>query len=261
MEAFQLRLWDGRIGRWLSPDPYGEFDSPYLGMGNNPISTIDPDGGCTKCPKGSKDNPIQLQEVVVYSTRVAKPRDIVRDFSFVPGPNLGRTSGWEAAWNRTTGGVQMVGGVLETLVGGIGGVLTSETGLGAVAGYVVAGLGVDNTVTGAKQLWTGKSQNTYLHKGVSATVIYVGADDETAEDIATGADIASLVLGGGSSLNSSKTLRPMVNFKNVKSGKFQIGIRSIKTNKHLRLERHMLKGKLKTHINFGTNGAIHFPKP
>lgn len=45
MEAFQLRLWDGRIGRWLSTDPYGQYASPYLGMGNNPISGIDPDGG------------------------------------------------------------------------------------------------------------------------------------------------------------------------------------------------------------------------
>ncbi|OHT46050.1 RHS repeat domain-containing protein [Flavobacterium tructae] len=45
MEAFQLRLWDGRIGRWLSTDPYGQYPSPYLGMGNNPISGIDPDGG------------------------------------------------------------------------------------------------------------------------------------------------------------------------------------------------------------------------
>ena len=45
MEAFQLRLWDGRIGRWLSPDPYRQYDSPYLGMGNNPITGIDPDGG------------------------------------------------------------------------------------------------------------------------------------------------------------------------------------------------------------------------
>ena len=44
-EAFQLRLWDGRIGRWLSPDPYGQHSSPYLGMGNNPISSIDQDGG------------------------------------------------------------------------------------------------------------------------------------------------------------------------------------------------------------------------
>ncbi|MCB9427129.1 MAG: RHS repeat-associated core domain-containing protein [Flavobacteriales bacterium] len=47
MEAFQLRLWDGRIGRWLTTDPYGQYHSPYLGMGNNPISRIDPDGGST----------------------------------------------------------------------------------------------------------------------------------------------------------------------------------------------------------------------
>ncbi len=45
MEAFELRLWDARIGRWLTPDPYGQYASPYLGMGNNPISRVDPDGG------------------------------------------------------------------------------------------------------------------------------------------------------------------------------------------------------------------------
>ena len=28
MEAFQLRLWDGRIGSWLSPDPYGQYARP-----------------------------------------------------------------------------------------------------------------------------------------------------------------------------------------------------------------------------------------
>ncbi|MFI1772531.1 RHS repeat-associated core domain-containing protein [Thalassobellus citreus] len=44
-EAFQLRLWDARIGRWLTTDPYRQYHSPYLGMGNNPISQIDPDGG------------------------------------------------------------------------------------------------------------------------------------------------------------------------------------------------------------------------
>jgi RHS repeat-associated protein len=47
MEAFELRLWDSRIGRWLTPDPYGEFYSPYLGMGNNPMRLADPDGGIT----------------------------------------------------------------------------------------------------------------------------------------------------------------------------------------------------------------------
>ncbi len=48
MEAFELRLWDGRLGRWLTVDPYHEFHSPYVGMGNNPISLIDPDGGSTE---------------------------------------------------------------------------------------------------------------------------------------------------------------------------------------------------------------------
>jgi len=44
-EAFQLRLWDSRIGRWLTTDPYGQYNSPYVGMGNDPINGIDPDGG------------------------------------------------------------------------------------------------------------------------------------------------------------------------------------------------------------------------
>ena len=30
----------------MSPDPYNQFFSPYLGMGNNPINGVDPDGGC-----------------------------------------------------------------------------------------------------------------------------------------------------------------------------------------------------------------------
>ncbi len=43
-EAFELRLWDGRIGRWLTTDPAKQYDSPYLGMGNNPINGVDPNG-------------------------------------------------------------------------------------------------------------------------------------------------------------------------------------------------------------------------
>lgn len=72
MEAFQLRMWDGRLGRWLSPDPYGQYASPYLGMGNNPINLIDPDGGwasggggddeyCSDCAQS-----YNLSEFVIY---------------------------------------------------------------------------------------------------------------------------------------------------------------------------------------------------
>lgn len=45
INSFELRLWDARIGRWLTTDPSGQYFSPYLGMGNNPVSIVDPDGG------------------------------------------------------------------------------------------------------------------------------------------------------------------------------------------------------------------------
>lgn len=48
--AFELRLYDPRINRWLTTDPAGQYASPYLSMGNNWVSRVDPDGG--------EDNPI-----------------------------------------------------------------------------------------------------------------------------------------------------------------------------------------------------------
>jgi RHS repeat-associated protein len=41
---FELRNYDPQIGRWLSVDPADQFSSPYLAMGNNPISVYDKDG-------------------------------------------------------------------------------------------------------------------------------------------------------------------------------------------------------------------------
>ncbi len=53
-EAFQLRLYDSRINRWLTTDPYRQYASPYLAMGNNWVSRVDPNGGmdCDDCPPG-----------------------------------------------------------------------------------------------------------------------------------------------------------------------------------------------------------------
>lgn len=41
---YQDTLLRQSIARWLSPDPARQFHSPYLGMGNNPLSGYDPDG-------------------------------------------------------------------------------------------------------------------------------------------------------------------------------------------------------------------------
>jgi len=55
---FDLRMYDPAIGRWLSRDPYNQYHSPYVGMGNNPINMVDPDGGKDGPPVASaKANP------------------------------------------------------------------------------------------------------------------------------------------------------------------------------------------------------------
>ncbi|RAV98539.1 hypothetical protein DQQ10_23735 [Pseudochryseolinea flava] len=41
---FELREYDPVVGRWTSVDPAGQFYSPYVGMGNDPVSGFDPNG-------------------------------------------------------------------------------------------------------------------------------------------------------------------------------------------------------------------------
>ena len=39
---FELRNYDAQIGRFIQQDPYSQFPSPYTGMANDPINTVDP---------------------------------------------------------------------------------------------------------------------------------------------------------------------------------------------------------------------------
>ena len=43
-------MYDGRVGRWMTTDPYSQYHSPYLAMGNDPINLVDPDGGFASSP-------------------------------------------------------------------------------------------------------------------------------------------------------------------------------------------------------------------
>jgi len=42
---FELRNYDPLLGRFNTIDPYGQYFSPYLAMGNSHSNMIDPDGG------------------------------------------------------------------------------------------------------------------------------------------------------------------------------------------------------------------------
>lgn len=109
---------------------------------------------------------------------------------------------WSKLGTRVVGGLQMVGGVLETIGGSAFGTAFIETGVGGYLGYAVAINGADNASTGFMQLWTGESQNTLLHKGVRATYVYAGASYDTAESAATHADISAMAFGGYASYKS-----------------------------------------------------------
>ena len=69
---FELRSYDPQIGRFLQNDPYDQFASGYVGMGNDPVNSIDEDGGLVGGPGGF--NAVQtLTEVVVTGVRHAAP--------------------------------------------------------------------------------------------------------------------------------------------------------------------------------------------
>ena len=52
---FELRNYDPQIGRFVQQDPFGQFASGYLGMGNDPSNLVDPSGGIgIPCPGTSQ---------------------------------------------------------------------------------------------------------------------------------------------------------------------------------------------------------------
>jgi len=113
---FYLRHYDPQIGRWTTADPYEEFASLYLAMGNNPVLNIDATGACVWCE--SLENALTLTEVVVI----------------MPRPSAVLST-------RILGGLKAVFGLLEAGVGIAAGLATSWTGVGAVGGALVAAHG------------------------------------------------------------------------------------------------------------------------
>jgi len=119
---FELRMYDPAIGRWMTTDPYGQYDSLYVGMGNNPVSSVDPDGGLDGDPptgdptKAKPYEPVKvgdqnwvsngnkwvpsLNEVVIsarYTGPNAEVQSVSAGFAFVGGFGFefGRIKDWK----------------------------------------------------------------------------------------------------------------------------------------------------------------------
>ena len=103
---FGLRQYDPALGRWFNTDPYEQFNSPYVAMGNNPVISIDPDGGYCydangtqiACPdnelfddaRGSDENHEYIQdEVTVVTNQDGEKVDKENGKSKLVGHSLG----------------------------------------------------------------------------------------------------------------------------------------------------------------------------
>lgn len=86
--------------------------------------------------------------------------------------------------DRAMGAVKCVFGVLEVGVGAFGGVVTAPSGIGPVAGALLATNGVDNAVAGSLAVVTGKPHSTLLNQSLRSTGLS-----------STTADVAEVVIG------------------------------------------------------------------
>jgi RHS repeat-associated protein len=96
-ESFELRLYNSRVGRWLSYDPEGQHDSPYIGMGNNPIINIDPDGGLDG-PWGIAAKLHPLAEVTVSGAR--QGMSTLARLGLQAGSSILRTGEWYGQYTK-----------------------------------------------------------------------------------------------------------------------------------------------------------------
>lgn len=100
---------------------------------------------------------------------------------------------WRDFENRAMAGLEVIGGVTQVIAGVTFGVVTSETGVGLVAGGIVAQRGLDHIGTGIKGLISGKQESTQFAEiarsyGLSnrATAITeFGLDATTPESLAS----------------------------------------------------------------------------
>jgi RHS repeat-associated protein len=49
---YGARFYDPQLGRWHVQDPIVQFSNPYIGIGNNPVNFIDPDGMSVRMTSG-----------------------------------------------------------------------------------------------------------------------------------------------------------------------------------------------------------------
>jgi RHS repeat-associated protein len=113
---FMLRSYDAQIGRFLQWDPYDQFASGYVGMGNDPGNNVDPTGGLTgggAIAVSATSNAVQ-QAGVGYNAVVTFKRVVTT------AATVGQTG--SSAFSKVATGVSMANAFIKT-----GGIVSDAT--------------------------------------------------------------------------------------------------------------------------------------
>jgi RHS repeat-associated protein len=100
MYGFSLRMYDQRLGRWFSTDPYGQHWSPYLAMSNNPVSFVDPDGGNDWWDRNGVTYYIDGQQVASWEFSAFMGSPILGTQIEATGSLFGGTVDWLATYGK-----------------------------------------------------------------------------------------------------------------------------------------------------------------
>ena len=186
LHHFELRQWDARIARWNSTDPYGQYFSPYMGMGNNPVSLVDPDGGYSKIGAWirngfrSKGMDRVNGEWGFYEVGMSGSSSFNANGNFTTmdmNIQFNGSDGLSQAFNNSTnwdkvasGAYTTIGGTLST----VGGVVAIATGVAAPAGFGGVCLGVPAMGFGVARMIDGFQGGNRIIPGGLAEGVDIG---------------------------------------------------------------------------------------
>lgn len=147
---FGSRFYDAQLARWHVADPAMQFANPYIGIGNNPVNYVDPDGELAWFVPVIIGAAIGgFSGYMIGDAAGAKGWDMA---GYIAGGALiGGLSGGAAAGISAAGGGAMLAGAGAGAVGGAGfsglstgwdgnAILTGAVN-GAIAGFVGGGVG------------------------------------------------------------------------------------------------------------------------
>jgi RHS repeat-associated protein len=153
LNEFEARHYDGQLGRWMVPDPANQFASPYVGMGNEWVSGVDPDGRWVNI-------------LAAAITNIVANRDQIRDATEGENGNAWRGIGMALGYGAVGALGAWTGGKL-TKVFDLSSTFSQLVGFGAGGTLNVGFEGMTNQFSGDHIKKSGRILGSFLTGGFS----------------------------------------------------------------------------------------------